>query len=87
MPLAATTAYQALKKYEGDLAGKTVFVPAGCMSTTPFTRINAVPLMVGHDSGRDRPLRLPTSQARLPRGEGDHDCFDVEGIESPSTSG
>jgi NADPH:quinone reductase-like Zn-dependent oxidoreductase len=31
IPLAATTAYQALKKYDGDLAGKTVFVPAGCM--------------------------------------------------------
>lgn len=30
IPLAATTALQALRKYHGDLAGKTVFVPAGC---------------------------------------------------------
>lgn len=29
LPLAATTALQALKKYKGSLAGKTVFVPAG----------------------------------------------------------
>ncbi|KAJ5086826.1 hypothetical protein NUU61_008133 [Penicillium alfredii] len=30
IPLAAMTALQALRKYRGDLAGKTVFVPAGC---------------------------------------------------------
>jgi NADPH:quinone reductase-like Zn-dependent oxidoreductase len=30
LPLAAMTAFQALKKYNGSLAGKTVFVPAGC---------------------------------------------------------
>ncbi|KAB8231569.1 NADP-dependent oxidoreductase [Aspergillus alliaceus] len=29
IPLAATTAFQALQKYNGDLTGKTVFVPAG----------------------------------------------------------
>lgn len=34
IPLAATTAFQALQKYNGDLAGKTVFVPAG--RTIPF---------------------------------------------------
>jgi len=32
IPLAAMTALQALKKYKGDLTGKTVFVPAGCMT-------------------------------------------------------
>lgn len=31
IPLAAMTALQALRRYEGDLGGKTVFVPAGCM--------------------------------------------------------
>lgn len=31
IPLAAMTALQALRKYDGDLTGKTVFVPAGCM--------------------------------------------------------
>ena len=29
IPLAATTAMQALRKYKGSLSGKTVFVPAG----------------------------------------------------------
>ena len=32
LPLAALTALQALQKYQGDLAGKTVFIPAGCKS-------------------------------------------------------
>jgi NADPH:quinone reductase-like Zn-dependent oxidoreductase len=32
LPLAAMTCLQALRRYEGDLAGKTVFIPAGCMS-------------------------------------------------------
>lgn len=36
IPLAAMTALQALRKYEGDLAGKTVFVPAGCMLPSFF---------------------------------------------------
>ncbi|KAL3467175.1 chaperonin 10-like protein [Aspergillus heterothallicus] len=36
IPLAATTAFQALKKYEGGLAGKTVFVPAGLGGTGLF---------------------------------------------------
>jgi NADPH:quinone reductase-like Zn-dependent oxidoreductase len=31
IPLAGLTALQALRKYDGDLSGKTVFVPAGCM--------------------------------------------------------
>lgn len=35
IPLAASTALQALNKYHGDLSGKTVFVPAGCMSPPP----------------------------------------------------
>lgn len=30
LPLAAMTALQALRKYKGSLAGKTVFIPAGC---------------------------------------------------------
>lgn len=29
LPLAAMTALQAMKKYKGSLAGKTVFIPAG----------------------------------------------------------
>ncbi|CAI7605262.1 unnamed protein product [Penicillium crustosum] len=36
IPLAAMTALQALRKYEGDLAGKTVFVPAGLSGTGLF---------------------------------------------------
>ena len=32
IPLAALTAFQALQKYKGSLAGKTVFVPAGRQS-------------------------------------------------------
>jgi NADPH:quinone reductase-like Zn-dependent oxidoreductase len=35
VPLAAMTALQAFGKYEGDLSGKTVFVPAGCMLHFP----------------------------------------------------
>lgn len=31
IPLAGMTALQALRRYRGDLSGKTVFVPAGCM--------------------------------------------------------
>lgn len=31
IPLAGMTALQALRKYRGDLEGKTVFVPGGCM--------------------------------------------------------
>lgn len=31
IPLAAMTALQALRGFEGDLEGKTVFIPAGCM--------------------------------------------------------
>lgn len=38
IPLVAMTALQALRKYHGDLAGKTVFVPAGC-STLLESRI------------------------------------------------
>ncbi|CAG8905498.1 unnamed protein product [Penicillium egyptiacum] len=34
IPLAAMTALQALRKYKGDLAGKTVFVPAGLIDYT-----------------------------------------------------
>lgn len=30
IPLAAMTALQALRRYDGDLAGKTVLIPAGC---------------------------------------------------------
>jgi NADPH:quinone reductase-like Zn-dependent oxidoreductase len=33
LPLAAMTALQAFRKYEGDLSGKTVFIPAGCLCT------------------------------------------------------
>ncbi|CAI7668865.1 unnamed protein product [Penicillium bialowiezense] len=36
LPLAAMTALQALRKYPGDLAGKTVFVPAGLSGTGLF---------------------------------------------------
>ncbi|CRG90853.1 hypothetical protein PISL3812_07899 [Talaromyces islandicus] len=36
IPLAASTAFQALRKYDGDLAGKTVFVPAGLSGTGLF---------------------------------------------------
>ncbi|CAG8936109.1 unnamed protein product [Penicillium salamii] len=35
-PLAAMTALQALRKYRGDLTGKTVFVPAGLSGTGLF---------------------------------------------------
>ncbi|KAF2719267.1 putative alcohol dehydrogenase [Polychaeton citri CBS 116435] len=36
IPLAAMTAYQALSKYRGSLAGKTVFVPAGLGGTGSY---------------------------------------------------
>ncbi|KAK4496313.1 hypothetical protein PRZ48_012293 [Zasmidium cellare] len=36
LPLAAITAVQALRKYEGDLEGKTVFIPAGLGGTGAF---------------------------------------------------
>ncbi|KAH8697973.1 alcohol dehydrogenase [Talaromyces proteolyticus] len=36
VPLAAMTALQALRKYDGDLAGKTVFIPAGLSGTGLF---------------------------------------------------
>jgi NADPH:quinone reductase-like Zn-dependent oxidoreductase len=36
IPLAASTAFQALRKYDGDLSGKTVFVPAGLSGTGLF---------------------------------------------------
>ena len=32
------TALQALRRYDGDLAGKTVLVPAGCMLTKSSDR-------------------------------------------------
>jgi NADPH:quinone reductase-like Zn-dependent oxidoreductase len=35
IPLAAMTALQALRRYEGDLTGKTVLVPAGCTLYNP----------------------------------------------------
>ncbi len=35
IPLAATTALQALQQYPGSLEGKTVFVPAGRTSSPP----------------------------------------------------
>jgi NADPH:quinone reductase-like Zn-dependent oxidoreductase len=31
VPLAAMTALQSFRLYKGDLSGKTVFIPAGCM--------------------------------------------------------
>lgn len=36
LPLAALTSAQALRKYEGSLEGKTVFVPAGLGGTGAF---------------------------------------------------
>lgn len=36
IPLAAITALQALRLYRGDLAGKTVFMPAGCSIASHF---------------------------------------------------
>jgi hypothetical protein len=33
IPLACMTALQALRGYEGNLEGKTVFIPAGCKSS------------------------------------------------------
>lgn len=48
IPLAATTAFQALQKYNGDLAGKTVFVPAGCMiPSLPLVDANTDNVAVG----------------------------------------
>lgn len=41
IPLAAMTALQALRLYHGDLAGKTVFVPAGCSSALDFSSIRS----------------------------------------------
>ncbi|KAJ5625167.1 hypothetical protein N7510_001476 [Penicillium lagena] len=36
MPLAAMTCLQALRRYEGDLSGKTVFIPAGLSGTGSY---------------------------------------------------
>ncbi|THC97208.1 hypothetical protein EYZ11_003317 [Aspergillus tanneri] len=36
LPLAAVTAIQALRKYDGDLSGKTVFIPAGLSGTGAY---------------------------------------------------
>ncbi|KAJ5232578.1 hypothetical protein N7468_005534 [Penicillium chermesinum] len=36
IPLACMTALQALRRYDGDLAGKTVFIPAGLSGTGAF---------------------------------------------------
>ena len=36
LPLAAVTALQAFRKYNGSLEGKTVFIPAGRKSILPF---------------------------------------------------
>ena len=35
LPLAGVTALQVLRQYKGSLEGKTVFVPAGCKSSSP----------------------------------------------------
>lgn len=37
IPLAAMTALQALRRYQGNLEGKTVFVPAGCKSPPDYS--------------------------------------------------
>lgn len=37
IPLACMTALQALRGYDGNLEGKTVFIPAGCKSSQTFT--------------------------------------------------
>ncbi|KAJ9298196.1 hypothetical protein DTO271G3_3801 [Paecilomyces variotii] len=48
IPLAATTAFQALRNYPGDLSGKTVLVPAGCNSPFPLgSRCSANSMVVG----------------------------------------
>jgi NADPH:quinone reductase-like Zn-dependent oxidoreductase len=39
LPLAGVTALQVLKKYEGSLEGKTVFIPSGCKLHLPLLGI------------------------------------------------
>lgn len=63
IPLAAMTALQALRLYRGDLAGKTVFVPAGC--STP-NGIHVLLNMLMTHSERNRLVRMPTCQACFP---------------------
>lgn len=43
MPLASMTALQALRGYEGNLKGKTVFVPAGCRFASAFPLPRPIP--------------------------------------------
>jgi NADPH:quinone reductase-like Zn-dependent oxidoreductase len=62
LPLAALTTLQALRKYRGSLAGKTVFVPGGC------ERNSLVPyyMLMIEISKRYRCICMPTSKKCLP---------------------
>lgn len=70
IPLAAMTALQALRKYEGDLAGKTVFVPAGCKRFSVRSLYIRFPNV---SSEWNRLLCLPIGQTCLQSRQGDHD--------------
>jgi hypothetical protein len=84
IPLAASTAFQALRKYDGDLSGKTVFVPAGCM--LPFTLDSACLLAKKADSEWHWPFCLSIGQKCFPRRESDHYRFNSQGPQDTRTS-
>lgn len=46
IPLAGMTALQALRRYEGDLEGRTVFIPAGCMFIFSIVDLNGVERLI-----------------------------------------
>lgn len=82
IPLAALTALQALRKYDGDLTGKTVFIPAGCMVL--LSDSNAFSNDISERNGT---VCMPACQECIPRGQSHHYGFDVENSKSKGTAG
>lgn len=74
IPLAALTALQALRKYNGSLVGKTVFIPAGCESHSILLPLNAQRLF--ECSERDRGICVPTRKERLSGRQSHHHGLD-----------
>jgi hypothetical protein len=79
VPLAAMTALQALRGYEGDLNGKTIFVPAGCKLFSQVSRLCTACLPC--NSRRDRSFRLSASEECFWSWQGDHHGFDSQSFQ------
>lgn len=82
LPLAAMTALQAFRKYEGSLEGKTVFVPAGCKSRSKTNETKDFTDWFSLPSERHRCLRLPAREERLQSGQSHHHGVNGKGTES-----